>query len=48
MDEINREMGPGTLRMASVGVDQRWLTRFDHQSPAYTMDPLGIPTAKVG
>ncbi|HEY5038212.1 MAG TPA: DUF4113 domain-containing protein [bacterium] len=48
MDQINRDFGPGTLRMASVVRNPRWLTRFDHQSPAYTTDPLGIPKAKVG
>ncbi len=47
MDQINRDFGPGTLRMASVVRNPRWPTRFDHQSPAYTTDPMGIPRARV-
>ena len=36
MDQINDERGRGTLRMASVGINQRWLTKFEKQSPHYT------------
>lgn len=48
MDQINAQEGPGTLRPASVVKDPIWGTKFDHQSPGYTTDPLGIPTAKCG
>lgn len=43
MDRINQERGRGKVRMASVGIDQRWLTRFDKQSPHYTTRWSDVP-----
>jgi DNA polymerase V len=48
MDRINEERGRGTLRMASVGVNQRWLTRFEKQSPHYTTRWSDVPVARAG
>ena len=48
MDQINDERGRGTLRMASVGIDQRWLTKFEKQSPNYTTRWSDVPKARIG
>jgi len=48
IDQLNELKGAGTIRMASVGINQRWLTRFERKSPAYTTRISDIPVARVG
>ncbi len=36
LDRINTRMGPGTLRFAAVGTEQRWQMRRQYCSPDYT------------
>ena len=48
MDQINDEKGRGTVRMASVGIHQRWLTKFEKQSPHYTTKWTNVPVAQCG
>lgn len=36
MDEINDRLGQGALRLAALGLDRRWATKFAHRTPAYT------------
>jgi DNA polymerase V len=47
IDQLNGVKGDGTIRMASVGINQRWLTRFERQSPHYTTRLRDLPIARV-
>ncbi len=47
IDQLNEVKGAGTVRMASVGINQRWLTRFEKQSPHYTTRLRDLPIARV-
>ncbi len=47
IDQLNEVKGAGTIRMASVGMNQRWLTRFERKSPAYTTRFSDLPIARV-
>jgi DNA polymerase V len=47
IDQLNEVKGAGTIRMASVGINQRWLTRFGRQSPHYTTRLRDLPIARV-
>ncbi|WP_107803997.1 DUF4113 domain-containing protein [Nitrosomonas oligotropha] len=38
MDRINDRMGKGTIRLASQGVQQKWLMRREKMSQNYTTD----------
>lgn len=45
LDKVNREMGRGTLRLASAGLDPIWKMRQDRKSPSYTTRWLELATA---
>jgi DNA polymerase V len=47
IDQLNEIKGAGTIRMASVGINQRWLTRFERKSPAYTTRLADVPIARI-
>jgi DNA polymerase V len=47
IDQLNEVKGAGTIRMASVGINQRWLTKFEKQSPHYTTRFRDLPIARV-
>lgn len=47
IDKINREMGRGSLKIASQGLEQRgWALRADYLSPKYTTNWDDIPKIK--
>ena len=47
IDKINREMGRGSLKIASQGLEQRgWALRADYLSPKYTTNWDDIPKVK--
>jgi len=48
VDQMNEIKGAGAIRMASVGVNQDWLTRFSMQSPHWTTRLKDIPVAITG
>ena len=48
VDQFNEVKGAGTIRMASVVLDARWMTRFSKQSPHYTTRARELPIARVG
>jgi DNA polymerase V len=47
IDQLNEVNGSGTIRYASEGVDQKWKSRSERQSPKYTTRWADIPIAKV-
>jgi len=47
IDQLNEVKGAGTIRMAAVGINQRWLTKFEKQSPHYTTRLRDLPIARV-
>lgn len=47
IDQLNAVKGDGTIRMAAVGLNQAWLTRFERQSPHYTTNLKDLPIARV-
>ena len=48
LDEVNRRMGKGALRLAGEGLQQRWKVRSDYKSPCYTTrwDELPVVSAR--
>jgi DNA polymerase V len=48
VDQLNALKGDGTIRMATVGLNQRWLTRFEKRSPHYTTNLKDVPIARAG
>ncbi len=48
LDQINRKMGRGTLRLAAEGFQHTWKVRTDYPSPHYTTrwDELPVAYAK--
>ena len=48
VDQLNEVSGAGTVRIASVVLDARWLTRFSRQSPHSTTRAKDLPIARVG
>lgn len=48
IDQLNEVKGAGTIRVASAGLNQRWLTRFERKSPAYTTRANDLPVARAG
>ena len=47
VDQINGDMGAGTLRLAAEGMGQRWQTRFERKSPCYTTRWSDMPIARA-
>ena len=47
MDQLNREMGSGTLFLAGAGIDPVWRMRQDNRSPRYTTHWAEIPLARA-
>ena len=47
LDRLNDHMGAGTLRYAAEGLTQRWKTKFERRSPAYTTNWRDLPVAKA-
>jgi DNA polymerase V len=45
LDQINRKMGRGTLRLAAEGFQQAWKVRTDYPSPRYTTRWEELPIA---
>ena len=45
LDQINRKMGRGTLRLAAEGFQQAWKVRTDYPSPRYTTRWGELPIA---
>jgi hypothetical protein len=45
LDQINRKMGRGTLRLAAEGFEQAWRVRADYPSPRYTTRWEELPIA---
>lgn len=43
LDQINRKMGKGSLRLASDGVGQEWKMKTGNKSPAYTTRWAELP-----
>lgn len=48
IDQLNEVTGVATVRLASVVIDARWMTRFSRQSPHYTTKKKDLPIARVG
>jgi len=48
LDAVNRKMGKQTLRLASDGLDQRWVMKSGNKSPAYTTRWTELPVAVAG
>ncbi len=48
MDNINLQMGSGTLFYAGTGIKREWKTRAGMKSPRYTTNWDEIPTVKAG
>ena len=48
VDQMNEVNGAGSIRIASVALDARWMARFSKQSPHYTTKTSDIPIARVG
>ncbi len=47
VDQVNGDMGAGTLRLAAEGIGQRWQTRFERKSPCYTTRWSDMPVARA-
>ncbi len=47
VDKINLWGGRGTVRAASMGIEQRWQMRRERMSPCYTTRLLDVPQARV-
>ncbi len=47
MDEINAQMGGGTLRFGAEGLRQHWQTRADKCSPRFTTQWAELPVVKA-
>lgn len=45
MDQLNRDMGRGTLFLAGAGIDRNWRMRQGNRSPRYTTHWAEIPVA---
>jgi DNA polymerase V len=45
LDQINRKMGRGTLRLAAEGFEHAWKVRTDYPSPRYTTQWAELPIA---
>ena len=45
LDQINRKMGQGTLRLAAEGFQHAWKIRADYPSPRYTTRWAELPVA---
>ena len=45
LDQINRKLGRGTLRLAAEGFQQAWKIRTDYPSPRYTTRWAELPIA---
>ena len=45
LDQINRKLGRGTLRLAAEGFQHAWKTRTDYPSPRYTTRWAELPIA---
>jgi hypothetical protein len=45
LDQINRKMGRGTLRLAAEGFRHDWKVRTDYPSPRYTTRWAELPVA---
>jgi DNA polymerase V len=45
LDQINRKMGHGTLRLAAEGFRHSWKVRTDYPSPRYTTQWAELPIA---
>lgn len=48
LDEVNRRLGPGTLRYAASGFERPWHMRREHASPHYTTRWDELPTIRAG
>jgi len=48
LDEINRRMGHGTLRLAGAGMKQRWKVQAEHKSACYTTRWSELPMVLAG
>ena len=47
VDQINGDMGAGTIRLAAEGFGQRWQTKFERKSPCYTTRWMDMPVARA-
>jgi DNA polymerase V len=47
VDRLNREYGPGTLRLASEGRERLWRPRREKKSPGYTTSWDELPLARA-
>ena len=47
IDQLNEVKGSGTIRFASEGVDQKWKSRAERQSPKFTTRWADIPVVRV-
>lgn len=48
LDQINRKMGKGVLKLASDGVEQEWKMKSGNKSPAYTTKWDELPVVRCG
>jgi len=48
VDNVNRRLGPDTLRYAAAGFSRPWHMRREHASPHYTTRWDELPTVRVG
>lgn len=48
LDQINRKMGKGALKLASDGVEQEWKMKRGNKSPAYTTRWDELPVVRCG
>ncbi len=48
VDRINRRLGAGSLRYATLGIHRRWRMRQNFRSPAYTTRWSDIPRVNAG
>ncbi|MBX9725076.1 MAG: DUF4113 domain-containing protein [Candidatus Obscuribacterales bacterium] len=46
LDQINRKMGKGTLKIASEGTQQHWQMKRGNVSPAYTSRWTEFPVVR--
>jgi DNA polymerase V len=47
MDEINEQVGRGTLRYGAEGLKQGWQTRAEQRSPRWTTQWGELPIVKA-
>jgi DNA polymerase V len=48
VDNVNRRLGPDTLRYAAAGFARPWHMRREHASPHYTTRWDELPTVRAG